>query len=300
MLKNADSAMYEAKKNGRDTFCFFTTRMQDEANKRHWIDSELNSAVSNERLHVYYQPIIRLDTMALAGAEALLRWQHPTKGFIPPDVFIPVAEQNGVIGKMSQWVFETGLADWEGWLRESGTQMSLSFNLSAAQFVARNHIEQMVKLLADSRLARENKITVEITESLKLSDNTDYIDILNRLRECGCRVAMDDFGTGYSSLSYLKRMPIDIIKIDKSFVCDITSDPTDAATVRAILQMASAFGMATVAEGVETEEQLAFLQKHGCDFAQGFLFSKPVPFSDFTAFARNWSTANGIRQLATT
>ncbi|MDP1524580.1 MAG: EAL domain-containing protein [Rhodocyclaceae bacterium] len=286
MLKNADSAMYEAKKNGRNTFCFFTHRMQDEANKRHWIDSELSTALQRERMHVYYQPIMRLPTMQLAGAEALLRWQHPSKGFIPPDVFIPVAEQNGMIGRLSHWVFETGIADWEHWTQESGMRLSLAFNLSAAQFVARDHIEQMLRLLSKTNLARDHQVTIEITESLKLSDNEAYVDILRQLRQCGCRIAIDDFGTGYSSLSYLKRMPIDIIKIDRSFVRDITTDPTDAAMIRAILQMASAFGMETVAEGVETPEQLAFLQEHGCNYAQGFLFSKAVPYPEFVRYAQ--------------
>jgi two-component system CheB/CheR fusion protein len=285
LLKNADSAMYEAKKNGRNTFCFFTHRMQDEANKRHWIDSELNTALQSERMHVYYQPIIRLDTMQLAGAEALLRWQHPSKGFIPPDVFIPVAEQNGMIGRLSHWVFETGIADWEELTRQTGIPLSLAFNLSAAQFVARDHIEQMLRLLSRTALAQHHQVTIEITESLKLSDNAGYVDILRQLRECGCRIAIDDFGTGYSSLSYLKRMPIDIIKIDRSFVRDITTDPADAAMIRAILQMAAAFGMDTVAEGVETQEQMVFLEAYGCTYAQGFLFSKAVPYPEYVAYA---------------
>jgi two-component system CheB/CheR fusion protein len=297
MLKNADSALYEAKKNGRNTFCFFTHRMQDEANKRHWIDSELSTAVEQERLHLYYQPIIQLDTMVLAGAEALLRWQHPHKGFIPPDTFIPIAEQNGMIVKLSDWVFQTGLAEWERWSRESGTRLSLSFNLSAAQFVARDHIEQLVKLLSDGGLAHRHQVMIEITESFKLSDNEEYVDILRQLRQCGCRIAIDDFGTGYSSLSYLKRMPVDIIKIDKSFVRDITSDPTDAAMVRAILQLAVSFGMKTVAEGVETAEQLVFLQEYGCNYAQGFFFSKPVPFANFMAFAQDAGNSSEVARL---
>ncbi len=286
LLKNADSAMYEAKKNGRNTFCFFTQRMQDEANRRHWIDSELGLAIQGGHMDLHYQPIVRLDTMTLHGAEALLRWKHPAKGYIPPDVFIPVAEQNGMIARLGQWAFEKGLADWTRWSRDSASAMSLSFNLSAAQFVSRDHIEQLLQLLAASPLAGKRQVTIEITESLKLSDNSEYVDILRRLRQCGCRIAIDDFGTGYSSLSYLKRMPVDVIKIDKSFVRDITSDPTDAAMVRAILQMASAFGMETVAEGVETPEQLAFLQAYGCRFAQGFLFSRPVPYGEFVACAR--------------
>ncbi len=293
LLKNADSALYEAKKNGRNTFCFFTQRMQDEANKRHWIDSELSTAVTQERLRLYYQPIIALDNMTLSGAEALLRWQHPIKGFISPETFIPIAEQNGMIGQLSKWVFETGLSDWERWNLEFGTQLKLSFNLSAAQFVDSDHIQEMVQLLRSSSLIDRNQVIIEITESLKLSDNLEYVDILERLRQHGCRIAIDDFGTGYSSLSYLKRMPIDVIKIDKSFVRDITSDPTDAAMVRAILQMAKAFGLSTVAEGVETVEQLKFLREHGCNFAQGFLFSKPVPLADFSVFAKELAR-NGI------
>jgi two-component system CheB/CheR fusion protein len=238
LLKNADSALYEAKRNGRNTFCFFTHHMQDQANIRHWIDSELSTAVTQKRLHLYYQPIMALDTMTLVGAEALLRWQHPLKDFIPPDTFIPIAEQNGMIGQLSQWVFETGLADWERWNQGASMQLSLSFNLSAAQFVDRDHIKRMLKLLKDSGLASQHGVIIEITESLKLSDNEEYIEILQQFRQYGCRIAIDDFGTGYSSLSYLKRMPVDIIKIDKSFVRDIISDPTDAAMVRAILQMA--------------------------------------------------------------
>lgn len=288
LLRNADSAMYEAKKSGRNSFRFFTSRMQDEANKLHWIDSELHAALTEKRLHVYYQPIIQLDTMRLSGAEGLLRWNHPVRGFIAPDIFIPVAEQNGMISKLSQWVFETGLADWESRPTEPATRLTLSFNLSAAQFVVREHIDGLLRLLTLSGLAGKHQIMIEITESLKLSDNAEYIAILNRFRDIGCKIAIDDFGTGYSSLSYLKRMPIDVIKIDKSFVRDITTDPTDAATTRAILQMADAFGIEVVAEGVETPEQLAFLQEHRCAYAQGYLFSRPVPHPEFTLFVKDW------------
>ena len=291
LLRNADNAMYEAKKNGRNTFCFFTHHMQDEANKRHWIDRELGTAVPTEHLKLYYQPIIRLDTMKLAGAEALLRWNHPVRGFIPPESFVPVAEQSGMIGKLSQWVVNTGLENWAQWTREHGKPLTLSFNLSAAQFVVRDHIESIVSLLESSELARDNQVLIEITESLKLSDNLEYVDILRRLRESGCRIAIDDFGSGYSSLSYLKRMPIDIIKIDKAFVRDITADSTDAAMVRAILQMAEAFNMKTVAEGVETPEQLAFLQAHGCTYAQGYLFSEPMPYPEFALYAADETRA---------
>ncbi len=293
MLKNADSAMYEARKTGRDSFRFFTNRMQDEANKLHWIASELHSAVADQRLMVHYQPIVALDTMKLSGVEALLRWNHPVRGFIPPETFIPVAEHNGLIARLSHWMVETGLADCDRGLLESDPGLTLSFNLSAVQFVARDHINELLDILKSRGLAQNRRIMIEITESLKLSDNAEYIAILNRFRDCGCRIAIDDFGTGFSSLSYLKRIPVDVIKIDKSFVRDITSDPADAATTRAILQIAEAFGIEVVAEGVETPEQLAFLRDHGCRYAQGFLFSEPLQPGEFSEFVGAWERRRG-------
>ncbi|MCB1959654.1 MAG: EAL domain-containing protein [Rhodocyclaceae bacterium] len=285
LLKNADSAMYEAKKNGRNTFCFFTHRMQDEANKRYWMDREMRIGMEQDRMHIHYQPIVRLSDMSLAGAEALMQWHHPAKGPIPPEQFIPVAEQNGMIVPMSQWLIETSLAQWAD-IDASGPGLFLSFNLSAAQFVARDHIERLIACLRESRLTRNHQVTIEVTESLKLSDNMDYVKILTRFKDEGCQIAIDDFGTGYSSLNYLKRIPADIIKIDKSFVRDITTDPTDAAMIRAILQMADAFGLTTVAEGVETPDQLNFLQSYGCGYVQGFLFDKPLAFDALHARLR--------------
>lgn len=284
LLKNADSAMYEAKSAGRNNFCFFTQSMQDEANRRHWIDTELALAVRDNQVDLYYQPIVNIETMSVAGAEALIRWKHPSRGFIPPDVFIPVAEQNGMIGKLTEWVLERGISEWERWSLTSGEGQILAFNFSAAHFVSRDHITKAIRRLSKTSLSANNQLTIEITESLKLSDNNEYIEVLRELKKCGCSIAIDDFGTGYSSLSYLKRMPVDIIKIDKSFVHDIATDPTDAATIRAILQMADSFGMTVVAEGVETPEQLEFLKEHGCKYVQGFLFSKPIPYADFIQF----------------
>ncbi len=285
LLKNADSAMYEAKKSGRNNYCFFTQKMQDEANRRHWIDSELALAIRQNHMELHYQPIIRIETQAIVGAEALLRWKHPVKGYIPPDIFIPVAEQNGLIGKLTTWALEQGIADWETWSQLAGNDPVLSFNLSSALFVARDQIEQILLRLRESSLAAKRQLTVEITESLKLSDNREYIEFLRKLQLDGCRIAIDDFGTGYSSLSYLKRMPVDIIKIDRSFIRDIASDPADASMIRAMLQMANAFGLETVAEGVETPEQLAFLRSNGCTYAQGNLFGKAVCMAEFSNLA---------------
>ncbi len=281
LLKNADSAMYEAKKNGRNTYCFFTHRMQDESNKRLWIDTELLATMQQERIQVHYQPIVRLSDMSVTGAEALAHWHHPVRGLIPAEVFVPVAEQNGMIVQLGQKVIETGIADWKALATET-RPLSLSFNLSAAQFVAHNHIASLLEMLTNTRLGENHRVTIEITESLKLFDSADYLETLNRFRACGCLIAIDDFGTGHSSLSYLTRIPVDIIKIDKSFVQRITSDPNHAAMVRAILQMADSFELKTVAEGVETREQLEFLKTHGCDYAQGFLLAHPMPFDEFT------------------
>lgn len=291
LLKNADSAMYEAKKNGRNNFCFFTHKMQDEANRRHWIDSELALGLRQGHMELHYQPIVRIDTQALVGAEALLRWKHPAKGYIPPDVFIPVAEQNGMIGKLTEWVLERGMADWAAWSQSFSHPLMLSFNLSAALFVVRDHVEHVLQHLRNSSLASQQLLTVEITESLKLSDNEEYVGYLRSLRNDGCCIAIDDFGTGYSSLSYLAHMPVDVLKIDRSFVRDIATKPSCAAMIRAMLQMADALGLETLAEGVETAEQLTFLQSNGCTYAQGYLFGKAVSINEFSAVAASGKLA---------
>ncbi len=291
MLMNADGALYEAKRKGRNTFCFFTQSMQDATNKRHWIEVELGAAIEKRCLAVHYQPIIELESMNVVGAEALMRWNHPASGFIPPEVFIPVAEQTGIISTLSKWVFDTALTDWSQWRPEFKAPMNLAFNLSASQFVMQSHVADLLELVEGYIRTSGCLVTFEITESLKLVESAEYLEVLKKFRDIGCRIAIDDFGTGYSSISYLKRLPIDIVKIDKSFVCDITSEPSDAATVRAILQMAIALGLKVVAEGVETKDQLDFLRQHGCHFAQGFLFSKPAPVADFRTFLKNWSGA---------
>ncbi|MEI6733349.1 MAG: EAL domain-containing protein [Comamonadaceae bacterium] len=291
MLMNADGALYEAKRKGRNTFCFFTQSMQDATNRRHWIEVELGTAIEKRCLAVHYQPIVDLESMNVVGVEALMRWNHPASGFIPPEVFIPVAEQTGMISTLSKWVFETALKDWSQWRPESKVPMNLAFNLSAAQFVMQSHVADLLELVDGYMRTSGCFVTVEITESLKLVESTEYLDVLNKFRHIGCRIAIDDFGTGYSSISYLKRLPIDVVKIDKSFVRDITSNPSGAATVRAILQMAIALDLKVVAEGVETKEQLDFLRQHGCHFAQGFLFSKPAPLADLKPLLNNWTGA---------
>lgn len=292
LMKNADSAMYEAKRNGRNSFCFFTHRMQEIANKRQWLISELTMAINHQQLSVHFQPVIDLGSMRITGAEALVRWQHPLQGSITPDQFIPVAEQCGLIYSLTEWVVNTCLLKLKTIKEQFHSEFHIAINISMAEFVSQAHMEWLFRTFENSAFVKSGLITLELTESIKLIDNEDYRNALAKLKECGCRIALDDFGTGQSSLSYIKQVPVDIIKIDKSFVRDIASDPGDAAMVQAILKMAKAFNLSTVAEGVESEEQLEFLKQNGCEYAQGYLFAKPLPFDEFTDFIADFGKAD--------
>lgn len=281
LMKNADSAMYESKHLGRNTFCFFTQRMQDDANRRQWLITELANALPLQQIHLHYQPIIDLVTMQIIGAEALLRWHHPQKGSISPDQFIPIAEQNGLISTLSEWVLDTGLSQAREIREKFNPNFHIAVNISMAEFLSKSHTKWLRQTFENSELAQQGGCTLELTESIKLIDNDDYRNTLARIKECGCKIALDDFGTGQSSLSYIKQVAVDIIKIDKSFIRDIAIDPSDAAMVQAILKMAKAFNLSCVAEGVENEEQLKFLKENGCEYAQGYLFGKAMPFDEF-------------------
>lgn len=289
LMKNADSAMYQSKHKGRNTYSFFTHQMQDEANKRQWIMSELALAIKRKQLLLHYQPIVNLETMKVTGAEALLRWNHPQKGMIPPDHFISIAEQSGLIIKIAEWVLDTGLLVANRLHDNFGASFSLAINLSMAQFVSHSHMEWMIQRLNDHHEDKPNQITIELTESIKLVDNEEYRTLLSKIKDSGCMIALDDFGTGQSSLSYIKKVPVNTVKIDRSFVSDIVTDLNDASMIQAILQMAKAFGLTTVAEGVENQEQLEFLEQNGCHFAQGFLFSKALPYDEFVTFVENFN-----------
>ena len=280
LLKNADGAMYEAKKHGRNTYCFFTQQMQDEANRRLWISTEMTTAVQAGHMQLHYQPIVRIADQKIVGAEALLRWRHPAHGMISPETFIPIAEQNGSILQISKWVFQNGLDVWEEY-SQAHPGLSLAFNMSAVEFVSHEHIEELLSLLRDSPLAAQGLVKLEITESVKFSDYADYVETLGRFRRLGCGVAIDDFGTGFSSISYLKKMPIDVVKIDRSFIRDIGHSESGDAMIVALIQMVLAMSKECIAEGVETREQLEFLKACGCNYAQGFLFGRAMPLSEF-------------------
>ena len=284
LLKNADQAMYAAKRNGRNGFSYFTQSLQDNAQIRRRLTNDLRNAQVNRQFKVYYQPIIDLKTGRIVKAEALLRWEHHDHGFISPLDFIPLAEETGLIHKIGDWVFRQSTEMTRHWKRRFSNHFQISVNLSPAQFKLDNRtfIERWKHYLQEIGLSGKN-VVVEITEGLLLDAEPAVVDKLLWLRDAGIQVAIDDFGTGYSSLSYLKKFDIDYLKIDKSFVSNLESNVNDITLCDAIILMAHTLGLSVIAEGVETEEQKSILADAGCDFAQGYLFSRPVPADEFEA-----------------
>lgn len=283
LIKNADSAMYSAKDAGRNTYHFFTEAMQIESEKRHRLANDIKNAYREKSFTLHYQPILDLQTDQVVGAEALIRWKHPKHGYISPDEFIPLAEEIGMIADIGNLVAEMAVASAEKWEAVYGASLYVSINKSTQQFREGEARAQWRSIIRHSKLSPSN-VVVEITESLMMSNHISGAEYLNELRQEGYRISLDDFGTGFSSLSYLKQLPIDILKIDRSFVKDLTKDEDDAILIEAILSMAQSLKIKVVAEGVETKEQLAFLNEHGCDFGQGYLFSKPLSEEDFLNF----------------
>jgi diguanylate cyclase (GGDEF)-like protein/PAS domain S-box-containing protein len=282
LLKNADQAMYAAKNNGRNCFSYFTQSLQDTAQARRRLTNDLRDALSNKQFEVYYQPIIDLKTNLITKAEALIRWHHHEHGFISPLEFIPLAEETGLINKMGDWVFRQSAEKAKHWSNQFSKDFQVSVNLSPIQFKLDNHlfISEWENYLQETGLSGQN-VVVEITEGLLLNAESDIIEKLHWLRDIGIQVAIDDFGTGYSSLSYLKIFDIDYLKIDKSFVNNLESNANDITLCDAIILMAHTLGLKVIAEGVETAEQKKILANAGCDFAQGYLFSRPVPADEF-------------------
>lgn len=268
--------MYQAKASGRNTLRFFDPEMQDAISARASMEIELRTAIKENQFQLYYQ--IQVDNTGNAlGVEALIRWQHPTKGMVSPIQFIPLAEDTGLIIAIGQWVLETACAQLAVWQKDKSTQLlSISLNVSAKQFHQPNFVSQ-VKAVIKRYGVNPNLLKLELTESLLLADVDSTIAIMNELKEVGLRFELDDFGTGYSSLQYLKRLPLSQLKIDQSFVRDIATDSSDRAIVLTIITMAHTLGLEVIAEGVETEEQRQYLLENGCMNFQGYLFSKPLP-----------------------
>ena len=285
LLKYADAAMYLAKRSGRRGFRFYTNELTVEAAAHLQLETELRRAIHQGELELHYQPQIAFCDAEVIGSEALLRWHRPGSGFIPPSQFVPLAEETGLILDLGNWVLREACRAAAEWNASGGPRHTVAINLSPRQFQARGLVQTIEKVLAETG-CRPQWIEFEITESLLLEEDDSVTRTLTTLKHMGASIAIDDFGTGYSALSYLARFPIDTLKIDRSFVQRVTTDPRHAELVKAILSISRCLGHRVVAEGVETAEQAAFLEAHGCEIAQGFLFSKPLRKRDIAALPR--------------
>ena len=275
LLKNADTALYGAKANGRGTCCFFEAAMNAALRSRRALELGLRQAVANDELRLHYQPLVDARSHAVTGFEALVRWRHPDRGMVPPDQFIPVAESCGLIGEIGRWVLRRACLDAASW--PGGTKVAV--NLSVLQFKDKGLVEGVRAALHDAGLPAA-RLELEITESVLLQDSDAILSTLHRIKSLGVQISMDDFGTGYSSLSYLRSFPFDKIKVDRGFIKDLPHDENSVAIVRAVVGLSETFGMAVVAEGVETREQAERLALEGCTQLQGYLFSRPLPADD--------------------
>jgi diguanylate cyclase (GGDEF)-like protein len=276
ILNNAHTAMHQAKAEGRDTYRLYAPAMNDSALEQLSLESGLRKALANDEFEVYYQPVLNLRTFRPEGAEALVRWQHPERGLLAAAQFISLAESSGLIVAMDSWVLRTACARTRLWHRAGHTELRVAVNLSARQFQQPDLVEEVTRCLRDTGLPA-SALEIEITERIAMLDVARAVEVLRALRTLGVRISLDDFGTGYSSLSYLKTLPVDTVKLDQSFVRNITTDTGDAAIATAVIAMAHSLSLKVVAEGVETPEQLAFLRERGCDLAQGNLVGVAMP-----------------------
>jgi len=290
LIRNADAAKNRAKGAGRDTFRLYTPTMSARAMESLDLESSLRKALSRDEFVLHYQPIVDLATLRVERAEALLRWRHPTRGLLPPAAFMDVAESAGVIGLASPWILRTACAQAVSWGMATGRAVGVAVNLSAASFHDPTLVNHVREALSASGLLGA-LLELEITESLAMRNAEATIETLKRLKALGVRIAIDDFGTGYSSLAYLKRFPLDVLKIDRSFVNEVDTDPADAAIAATVIAMARTLGLDVVAEGVERESQLVLLRGHGCRYVQGYLLSRPVAVDAFLPLLRGPITA---------
>ncbi|MDE2367133.1 MAG: EAL domain-containing protein, partial [Betaproteobacteria bacterium] len=288
LLKQADLAMYQAKASGRNSMCFFDPDMQAVMNARVVLESDLRESWERNEFILHYQP--QVDGNRVIGAEALVRWQHPRRGLLMPAEFIPHAEETGLILPLGNWVLEAACARLAAWAHDPVTKrLNLAVNVSSRQFCQPDFVEQVLSTL-DQTGANPAKLKLELTESLLLRNMDDTIAKIGALKTKGVGFALDDFGTGYSSLYYLKRLPLDWVKIDQSFVRDVLTNSNDATIIRAIILLAKSMGLEIIAEGVETEAQRLFLVQHGCNTYQGYLLSPPLPPDQFREFMRQRTT----------
>ena len=286
LIQGADTAMYHAKESGRNNYQFFTQDMNAQAIERQSLEGGLRRAVGRQEFVLHYQPKVNLETGAITGAEALIRWHHPDRGLILPTQFVPIAEDCGLILPIGRWVLREACRQARTWLDAGLGPTPVAVNISAVEFRAKHFLESVRATLEDTCL-EPRYLELELTESVLMQDAESTNSVLHALKAMGVQLTVDDFGTGYSSLSYLRQFPIDALKVDQSFVHDITSDPEDATIVSAVIGMGKSLKQRVIAEGVETREQLAFLQSQGCDEGQGYYFSQPVVAEEFARLLGN-------------
>ena len=285
LLQNAEKSMYSAKSHGRNRYQFFTSSIQNSAIQRLQMESALRKGIEREEFILHYQPQVDAQTGRVVGMEALIRWQHPEKGMVPPFQFIPVAEETGIIVPIGEWVIHEACRQTKAWQEKGLTDLKVAVNLSARQFSDRQLLGKISRALEQTGLAAQY-LELEITESILMNDIERTITLLEQLSDMGLDLAIDDFGTGYSSLNYLKRFPLNKLKIDKSFIDDVITDKDDAKIVSAIIGLSHNLNLNVICEGVESSDQHGWLRDHKCNEIQGYYFSKPLPADEFEAFAR--------------
>ena len=285
LSKYADVAMYRAKHEGRNKFCFFTSEMQAACVHRLKLENALRYALERNQLSLHYQPQLSLASGLIIGAEALLRWKHPEFGMVPPAEFIPIAEDSGLILPIGEWVLRTAIRQMKEWISKGLPAMVIAVNISAVQFRNTKLPELITQILSEEQLPPQH-LELELTESVAMDDPVGAIAIMNDLHRRSVRMSIDDFGTGYSSLNHLKRFRLYKLKIDQSFIANLTENPEDKAIVKAIINLADSLDLHTIAEGVETEEQLSYLLELGCNEIQGYHFCKPLTAEQFETFVQ--------------
>jgi EAL domain-containing protein (putative c-di-GMP-specific phosphodiesterase class I) len=279
--------MYQSKRNNKNQYSFFTLQLNQDTARRFTLENSLRMALTNNELYVLYQPQINIKKKQIYGFEALIRWQHPKLGLISPIEFIPIAESIGLINEIGEFVLQESIKHIKKWNKNFISMLSISVNISSRQF-ENSSLPDFINSLLEEYNCPTKYLKIEITESLLLQDSSHTLDQLKTLSNSGVLIALDDFGTGYSSLSYLKKFPINMVKIDQSFIRDLSKQTEDTTLVKTIISMANGLGMTTIAEGVETEEQLIFLETEGCYLIQGYYYSKPIDAKDIDTFLSNW------------
>jgi len=293
LLQNSQAAEASARKQGKNRYGFFSADLNEQAFKRLQIERDLRKALQNKEFELHYQPKVNVAENRICGAEALIRWNHPEHGMMSPDQFIPMAEELGLIVEIGTWVLEQACAEAVQWSEAGITDCTVAVNIAAPHFAESRLLDDVQQTLAKTGL-RPGMLTIELTESLMMDDTEEMLSMLEQLRTLGIRTALDDFGTGFSSLAYLKRMRLNELKIDRSFIAGIPDDTDSSAIVRAVLAMSRSLGFEVVAEGVENEEQLEFLREFDCDVYQGFLCSQPIPAANFFNLLRREYVPRGL------